>query len=211
MNSQEPAENILNRKRVQEEKNQRTSRKGEGAVIWITGLSGVGKSTIAQEVVGLLREKEYPNLLLDGDQIRAAIADPNVGYDRVSRLINALRICRLAKLIAEQGIIVVVATMSLFQEVHEWNRGSLPNYFEVYVRVSLETLRRRNPNGLNQRRERGEAQHVVGMDLSYDEPKMADLLIENEGSKPSCREWARKILDEFGRKSGNCVGLYEIS
>ena len=89
----------------------------DGRVIWITGLSGAGKSTIARAAVTQLRALGELPVLIDGDQIREAIADPNTGHDIASRLANAYRISRFAKLFAEQGHTVIVATMSIFHEI----------------------------------------------------------------------------------------------
>lgn len=164
-------------------------------VIWITGLSGAGKTTIAMEVVRLLRERQIAVAMLDGDEIRAAIADPNVAHDRDSRLVNAMRLSRLAELVARQGITVVVSTMSLFREIHEWNRQHLPGYLEVYVKVSLETLRKRDPRGLYSRADRGETRNVAGIDLSYDEPATPDLVLDNEATVSGLTGLARKVLD----------------
>ncbi len=163
-------------------------------VIWITGLSGAGKTTIAREVVRLLRQRQYSVVMLDGDDVRRAIADPRVHHDRTSRLANAMRIARLAELIARQGIHVVVPTMSLFHEVHRWNRQHLPGYFEVYVKVSMETLRLRDPRGLYSRADRGAAKNVAGVDLDFDEPAKPDLVLENEATSTSIAEMAEQIL-----------------
>jgi|WetSurMetagenome_2_1015567.scaffolds.fasta_scaffold338921_2 cytidine diphosphoramidate kinase len=166
-------------------------------VVWITGLSGAGKSTIAREVVGLLHGAGQPAILLDGDEVRAAIDDPHIGHDRPSRLANALRICRLARLLAGQGFPVVVATMSLFKEVHQWNRAHLPAYLEVFVKVSLDTLRARDARGLYSRAEAGMAQNVVGVHLDYDEPQSPDLVVVNEGAPGTVQ--ARQIVDCLNR------------
>lgn len=150
-------------------------------VVWITGLSGAGKSTVGRLLAERLRESGCPAVLLDGDQVRQAIADAHVGHDRESRLTNAMRICRFAKLIAEQGFTVVAPTMSLFKEVYAWNRAHQPNYFEALLQVRMQLLRKRDARGLYSRAERGEAQHVVGVHVSYDEPDSPDLILTNEG------------------------------
>ena len=144
-------------------------------VVWITGLSGAGKSTLAAEVVRQLRAKAAPVVLLDGDEVRAAIGDPGTGHDRDGRLANAMRICRFAKLFESQGLTVVVATMSLFHEVHEWNRANLAKYLEVLVQVELATVKARDPKGHYKRGE-----NVPGVDLAPELPKSPDLVIPND-------------------------------
>ncbi len=171
-----------------------------GRVIWITGLSGAGKSTIARSVIALLEEDGQRAILLDGDDVRAAVSDPHIGHDRSSRLSNAMRICRFAKLLAGQGFTVVVPTMSLFKEVHAWNRAHLPNYFEVFVKVNLETLRARDARGLYSRAERGEAEHVVGVHAKYDEPASPDLVLVNEDSESTLSALSRRIVESIPRR-----------
>ena len=103
----------------------------------------------------------------------------DLGHGRDDRLRNAYRISRLAALLSAQGITVVCATMSLFKECHDWNRANLPAYLEVYLRVPLHELKRRDPKGLYRRAAAGQASGVVGMDLKYDEPASPHLLIDN--------------------------------
>ena len=171
-----------------------------GRVIWITGLSGAGKSTIARNLIALLEQDGERAILLDGDDVRAAVNDPHIGHDRASRLTNAMRICRFAKLLADGGFTVVVPTMSLFKEVHAWNRAHLPNYFEVFVKVNLETLRARDARGLYSRAERGEAEHVVGVHIKCDEPQSPDLVLINEDSDSTLSALSRKIVDALNRR-----------
>lgn len=165
-----------------------------GTVVWITGLSGAGKSSIARSLVGLMGTEGHPAILLDGDEVRAAIADPHVGHDRESRFANALRICRLAALLSRQGFDVVVATMSLFREVHAWNREHLAPYLEVFVHVDLDVLHRRDARGLYGRARNGDAEHVVGIHLEYDAPEEPDLVLENNAPLEDFDGLAREIL-----------------
>lgn len=116
-----------------------------GRVIWITGLSGSGKTTVAKALIPLL---PGPAVLLDGDELRAVLGMAEAGYDRPSRQKLALSYARLAKLLAEQGLTVVVATISLFHAVHDWNRANQPGYLEVWLDVPEKECRRRDPKGL---------------------------------------------------------------
>lgn len=164
-----------------------------GRVIWITGLSGAGKTSIASKVVQELRLRGAA-VLLDGDAVREIIADPSTGHDTASRLVNAYRICRMAQVLATQGLTVVVATMSLFHEIHAWNRRYLPGYFEVYLKVDLEVLRARDPKGLYSRSDYGDETHLAGIDIAYESPLSPDFVVENNGSAADIAEIAAHIV-----------------
>jgi len=159
-----------------------------GRVLWITGLSGAGKSTLAREVATLLRAQGESVFLLDGDEIREALdADAGTGKNhlRKTRLVLARRYSSLSRVISAQGLTVVVATISLFREVHEWNRKNIPNYFEVYLKVPVEELRKRDPKKIYKKFESGEITNVAGLDLKIDEPVSPDLVFEFEQGKPA--------------------------
>ena len=89
-----------------------------------------------------------------------------------------MQYAHLCRVIASQGLTVVIATISLFREVHDWNRANLPGYFEVYLQVPLDELRRRDPKGIYRRFDAGELANVAGLDLPIDEPKAADWVVE---------------------------------
>ena len=163
-------------------------------VIWITGLSGAGKSKIAREVVNHLRCENQPCILLDGDEIRKAIEDPHVGYDYNSRSIAARRISRLAQMLEQENIWIVVATISLFKEVHSWNRLNFKDYIEVYVRVDLEVLKERDSKALYSRANKGEVSNVAGIHYQIQEPENPDLIIENNLPLADFSTFAKKII-----------------
>jgi adenylylsulfate kinase-like enzyme len=164
-------------------------------VIWITGLSGAGKSTIARKMQELLRAAGADAVVLDGDDVRRAVDDPHCGHDRASRLTNAYRVCRLAKVIGEQGVPVIVATMSLFHEIHDWNAANLPGYFEVFLRVPVGILRERDPKGLYQRADHGAERDVGGVDLEIEEPRRPDLVVDNSEALADATPVARRIIE----------------
>lgn len=150
-------------------------------VIWITGLSGAGKTTLAYEVASRLRAQGEWVVILDGDQLRdvfGVVAFNANNHGREGRLALAMQYARLSRVIASQGLTVVIATISLFSEVHAWNRANLPGYFEVYLKVPVEELRRRDPKGIYRRFDAGELTHVAGLDLPIDEPEAADWIVE---------------------------------
>jgi len=161
-------------------------RSSIGSVIWITGLSGAGKSTLASEVVKRLRANGKAVVMLDGDELRevfGATAANVENHGRVGRLALAMQYAHLCRVIAAQGFTVVIATISLFREVHAWNRANLPGYFEVYLKVPVKELRRRDPKGIYRRFDAGELSQVAGMDLPIDEPEAADWMVEFESNR----------------------------
>jgi adenylylsulfate kinase len=153
----------------------------KGQTVWITGLSGAGKSTLAVELTQKLRALGDAVVMLDGDELRqvfGAVATNTQNHGREARLALAMQYAQLCRVIASQGLTVVIATISLFKQVHEWNRINLPGYFEVYLKVPLEELRRRDPKGIYRRYDIGDLADVAGLDLSVDEPAAADWVVE---------------------------------
>jgi adenylylsulfate kinase-like enzyme len=169
-----------------------------GHVIWITGLSGAGKSTLARQVVEQLRSFGNTVVMLDGDELRdvfGAVPSNVQNHGREGRLALAMQYAHLCQIIASQGLIVVIATISLFREVHAWNRINLPGYFEVYLKVPVRELRRRDPKGIYKRFDSGELTNVAGLDLQIDEPYAPDWVVEFEsGQSPVA------VTDELLRK-----------
>lgn len=179
-----------------------------GVVVWITGLSGVGKSTVANEVVRLLRDREANVVLLDGDSVRAIMGD-DLGHDSDGRLRNAYRLARLAAMLSQQGAHVVCATMSLFPEVWAWNRAHLPRYFEVYLRAPLPFIESRDIKGIYARARRGGEQGVVGVDLPFVEPIQPHLVIDNDTPRERFDDVAERIVVASGVLSSRMSGRVE--
>src|SRR5271170_2624909 len=152
-----------------------------GRVFWITGLSGAGKTTVGRELWRRLRAAGSPVTFLDGDALRAVIAE-DLGHNASDRRRSAMRNGRLCRLLAEQGADVVCATISLFHEVQRWNRKNIPGYREIYLRVPIDELRRRDSKGIYAGAQRGDARNVVGLDLPAEAPEAPDLVLDNYGA-----------------------------
>ena len=147
-------------------------------VYWLTGLSGAGKTTIGRLWYEKLKAAGETVVFLDGDELRQVFGD-DLGFTEADRRKSAMRNARLCTLLAKQEITVVCCTISMFDSVREWNRENIPGYFEVYVKASMETLRRRDQKGLYSREE----QDVAGVHFQVEEPKASDLVLENDGQR----------------------------
>lgn len=144
-------------------------------VLWITGLAGAGKTTLAKGVFEKLK-RITPNVVtIDGDEVRE-IFGQDLGYSKEDRVKNAHRISKLCRYLSDQGLIVVCSTMSLYPEIWAWNRANIQNYVQVYVKVNIETLRARNKKNLYAEPD----SQVVGVDQQFDEPLNSELILSNE-------------------------------
>ena len=154
----------------------------KGCVVWITGLSGAGKTTLATALVGELCQHEMKAVLLDGDVLREVLGADEIGagfHSTEKRLRLAKRYARLCQVLSSQNLIVVIATISLFSEVHRWNRLNFPAYVEVLIDLPLHELRRRDPKGIYRRFDSGDISDVAGLDLKVDMPLNPDLKLSN--------------------------------
>lgn len=127
-----------------------------------------------------LRGQEPNVVILDGDEVRNAFGN-DLGYSEKDRLKCALRYSGLSRLLTNQGIDVVCCTISMFDEVREWNRKNIDNYLEIFLDVPMEVLRERNQKNLYQGVKAGSSSNVVGMDLKLQLPQTPDIRLKNDG------------------------------
>jgi adenylylsulfate kinase len=151
-----------------------------GIVIWLCGLSGSGKSTIANAAERVLHQQGRATVILDGDNMRAGL-NANLGFSDDDRLENIRRIAEVAKLFAAQGIITLVSAITPRGELRDVARGILgDDFFEVYVKASYEACAARDVKGLYAKAAKGEIEHFTGKDSSFEEPMQADLILDSE-------------------------------
>lgn len=149
----------------------------KGTVYFFTGLSGAGKTTIGGLFYRRLKAKKPTVFLLDGDAFRKNLC-ADLGYSNEDRLKSAYRGFGMSKMLAEQGFDVVNCGIAMFSEIRGWNREHIENYKEIYIKVSKETLMKRDQKGLY-----SAGKSVVGIDLPFDEPSSPDFVIENNGEE----------------------------
>ena len=149
------------------------------AVYWITGLSRAGKTTISKILHKKLVKIGCKSVLLDGDQLRAMFGD-DLGYSRNDRLISAQRNLQICKGLADQEFQVLCATISMFDDIRRWGRENIPEFRVIYLRVPANTLRRRGDDGFY---DDGVSVNIVGADQDWDEPRDADLVLDNYGEQ----------------------------
>ena len=179
---------------------EREARNGHGAaVLWLTGLPGSGKSTIARELERELFALGCQTMLLDGDQVRHGLCG-DLGFDDADRRENLRRVGETARLFFESGDIVLCTFVSPFREERERVRQLFPEgrFLEVHVAADLETCRARDPKGLYRKAVAGEIENFTGVSSPYEEPERPELRLES-GSKP-VRETVAELLEALRRE-----------
>ena len=171
----------------------------KGATIWLTGLSGSGKSTIAVELEHALIENRHQAYILDGDNIRHGL-NKNLGFSPEDRTENIRRIGEVAKLFTEANIITIAAFVSPYREDRDNVRKLLGHgeFVEIYVNCSLEVCETRDTKGLYKKARAGEVKDFTGISAPYEEPLNPELKIDS--SKLSVEESTREILNYLEEK-----------
>ena len=155
-----------------------------GKVLWFTGLSGAGKTTTAKKLAEQLSAAGRRVELLDGDELRSTICK-GLGFSKEDRMENIRRIVYVAKLLARNGVFVLVSAITPYQEMRDYARSEIPQYVEVYVRCSLAECERRDVKGLYAKAKRNEITRFTGISDPYEEPRNPELIIDTETSTPA--------------------------
>jgi adenylylsulfate kinase len=153
----------------------------EPLVIWFTGLSASGKSTIAGVLEQILTKQGYHTYLLDGDNVRHGLCK-DLGFSDDDRKENIRRVGEVAKLATDAGLIVLAAFISPFRSDRRIVRDILPQnqFVEVFVDTPLEVCKQRDPKGLYEKAERGEIKQFTGIDSPYETPEAAEVYLDAE-------------------------------
>jgi bifunctional enzyme CysN/CysC len=164
----------------------RAAQKGQKpCVLWFTGLSGAGKSTIANQVEKRLFDLGRHTYLLDGDNVRHGL-NRDLGFSNEDRVENIRRVAEVARLMADAGLIVLVSFISPFRSERALARGLMPagEFIEVYVDTDLAEAERRDPKGLYRKARAGELRNFTGIDSPYEPPEHPELHIRT-GDTPA--------------------------
>lgn len=173
----------------------RAAQKGQNPkVFWFTGLSGSGKSTIANRLEQLLHAEGFHTMLLDGDNVRHGL-NRDLGFTDADRVENIRRIAEVAKLMTEAGLIVIVSFISPFRSERRMAREMMAEgeFIEVFVDTPLKECIRRDPKGLYKRALAGEIRNFTGLDSVYEPPEKPEIRLETLLAEPD--ELARRIID----------------
>ncbi len=175
-------------------KEERCKQNGhKGACLWFTGLSGSGKSTIANTVDHKLFEMGKHTFVLDGDNIRMGL-NKNLGFSPEDRTENIRRIGEVAKLFADGAHIVTTAFISPYREDRDAVRELIPDgeFLEILVDASLETCESRDPKGLYKKARAGEIKGFTGIDAPYEAPESAELVLDSDSK--GIEELANEVI-----------------
>jgi adenylylsulfate kinase len=166
-----------------------------GLVIWLTGLSGAGKTTLARAISGELKGNGLLVETLDGDEVRESLSR-GLGFSREDRDTNVRRIGFVARLLARNGVIVLASVISPYQEARDDVRrmveGDGARFVEVFVRCPLDVLIERDAKGLYKKALAGEIAHFTGVSDPYEAPTSPSLVVDS--SAESVEQGARKII-----------------
>jgi adenylylsulfate kinase len=172
--------------------------KDRGFTLWFTGLSGAGKTTIAEIVEKELRERGRRVEVLDGDIVRTNLSK-GLGFSREDRNVNVLRIGFVANLLTRNGVGVIVSAISPFKEARDQVRRRIIDFVEVFVDAPLEVCAERDVKGLYKKAFSGEIPQFTGVSDPYEAPAVPELHIKTNEEEP--RESARRViakLEELG-------------
>jgi len=182
---------------TREDREKRTGHRG--VTIWMTGLSGSGKSTVADYLTEMLHEQGVMTAILDGDNVRQGL-NSDLGFSPADRDENIRRISEVAKLFTSFGVVNILAFISPYRKARDFGRSiqGENDFIEVYVKVPLEVAEERDPKGLYKKARSGEIPSFTGISAPYEEPLSPELVIETAKNSPE--ECASMIIDVLREK-----------
>jgi adenylylsulfate kinase len=171
----------------------------KSGLVWFTGLSASGKSTIAHAIEKKLYDKGIRTYAFDGDNVRHGI-NSNLGFSREDRKENLRRIAELSKLFVDAGVLVLASFISPYKEDRESIRKNFKgdNFLEIYVKCSIEECEKRDPKGQYKKAREGIIKNYTGISAPYEEPENPDLVLNTE--KFDLEDSVQKVLELLGKK-----------
>jgi adenylylsulfate kinase len=170
-----------------------------GVALWFTGLSGSGKSTVANAVENRLFEMGYHTYVLDGDNVRHGL-NSDLGFSETDRVENIRRLSELVHLFTDAGIIVLSAFISPYKKDRESARKLLNkgDFFDVFCRCAISECEKRDPKGLYKKARAGEIPEFTGISSPYEEPENPEIIVDTD--KDSVEKCAEKIIDHLKKE-----------
>jgi adenylylsulfate kinase len=167
-----------------------------GYCLWFTGLPSAGKTSIARAIIPLLKERGWNVELLDGDEVRRGLSS-DLGFDRAAREAHAGRVTFVAKLLARNNVIPIVALISPYASSRARARAEIGRFVEIYVSTPIEVCEQRDVKGLYKKARQGEVREFTGVDDPYEVPEHPEILVDTIHRTPE--ESARFVLAELDR------------
>ncbi|WP_158968235.1 adenylyl-sulfate kinase [Paraglaciecola sp. L3A3] len=188
------AENIVWHQHEVDKTRRAAAKNQKPAVLWLTGLSGSGKSTIANLLEKKLAEHQKHTYLLDGDNVRHGLCG-DLGFSDKDRVENIRRIGEVAKLFVDAGTIVLTAFISPFKSERDYCRNLLADgeFVEIFIDTPLAECEKRDPKGLYQKARQGDIKDFTGIDSPYEAPESAEITLSYTGQ--SAEQSAEQIFE----------------
>jgi adenylylsulfate kinase len=155
----------------------------KGFTIWFTGLSGAGKSTIAEVLVSRLRERGFKVELLDGDVVRTNLSK-GLGFSKEDRDINIRRIAFVCHLLSRNNVVAIAAAISPYRAIRDEARAMIGNFVEIHVATPIEECERRDVKGLYAKARAGELKQFTGVDDPYEDPPNPEVVCPTVDETP---------------------------
>ncbi len=171
---------------------------GRGFCVWITGLPGSGKTTIANGLKPMLKARGLGVEVFDGDWVRRELS-PDLGFSKEDRELHNKRVIHMSKLLVKHGVAVVVCLISPYREIRRYAREQIGSFIEVWAKADIEICKERDPKGLYAKALRGEIQDMTGIQHPYEEPENPEVIIDTERQMPrESAETIMEVLDHLG-------------
>ena len=165
-------------------------KKNEGILFWITGLSGSGKTALAEKIKKKIYSNYGPTITVSGDEIREVF---NLNkFSRKERLSYAFTYGKFCKCVTKNNINIIFSTVSLFDNVREWNKANIKNYLEIYIKSDIKKIIKKKKKFFY----KGNYKNVVGKNLKAEFPKTPDIIIKNDFTK-SLNDLSKELIKKI--------------